>query len=168
MTEIITTYGRRHVRQFHKRCSVLHFQAWIPMVSKDLFQTTLFQKVPPDGSKTGSKSGPRTCLHSFLIRVFEDFFSVFSQPFKIHNSNYQCPATLRHPPYATRRNQLFSGRTDERTNGRTSPNLTLSDVKSASRKKRFEHVLISTATQNQFYEFGLLSFPHKNNDQSYS
>ena len=118
LTEIITTYGRRHVRQFYKRCSKLHFQAWIAMVSKELFQTTVFQKLSPEGSKTWLKSGPRTCLHPFLIRVFEDFFSVFSQPLKIHNSNYQCPATLRHPPYPPRKNQLFS----VRTNGRTSPN----------------------------------------------
>ena len=63
------------------------------------------------------------------MRVFEGLFSVFFKTFKIHNSNCQWVAAFRHPPYPLRKNQLLSGRTDERTG----PNLTLSDVKSASR-----------------------------------
>ena len=77
------------------------------------------------------------------MRVFEGFFSVFFETFKIHNSNCQWVAAFRHPPYPLRKNQLLSERTDGRTNGRTNertnertwPNLTLSDVRSASCNK---------------------------------
>ena len=90
---------------------------------------TFWKKVPKPWSKPGPNPGPWTTISRSLIRVFEGLFSVFFKTFKIHNSNCQWVAAFRHPPYPLRKNQLLSGRTHA---GRTWPNLTLSDVKSAS------------------------------------
>ena len=115
LTEMITTFGRRHLRQFHKPWFRLDSMPWYQLLSKN----HLFKKVAQNMIKTGPKPGPWTSVSQSLIQVLEGYFSVFFRTLKIHNSNYQGTATFRHPSYPLGKNQLLSVRTNERTNGRT-------------------------------------------------
>ena len=92
------------------------FYALIPATFK---KSSFFKKVAQNMIKTGPKPGPCTSVSQSLIQVLEGYFSVFFRTLKIHNSNYQGTATFRHPSYPLGKNQLLSGRTYERTDGRT-------------------------------------------------
>ena len=91
---------------------------------------TFWKKVPKPWSKPGPNPGPWTTISRSLIRVFEGFFSEPSKSI-IQTASVQQRFVTLHILFAK-----INYYPNERTNERTWPNLTLSDVKSASRNEQ--------------------------------
>ena len=113
--ESTPTFGRRHPRQLLKPCPKPHLQAWNTIAFEHPFKDKVLKKVRKRGSERGPRTGPWTCRSQRLIVVFEDFYFSFFRTLQIHNLNCRVYKAMSTPLRTLRKNQLFSGRTNGRT-----------------------------------------------------